>query len=329
MPDQSQPPTARAIEKMVRQRAAGQEHHPLLDLVFENLALGMWSAVRRLLGESAEVAWNASATMRFADYREAIGSSSVFGIFRIAEWGGEGAIAMDVQLVDAAVEALLGGGHGSSRGPDGPPSGPREHTVVDRAIAGRFVRLALDELARAFARADQSVGPLTTKLVRLESDARLLTVARRDERVARATFRVVLGEGERGGRFDLLLPHSTLEPVRRRLLGAGPSGRHGRDAPESSPLLAALPEAPLTLHAVVDRLTLSLADIAEWREGTLLPLGVDAERPAILYGENEGSRGLGRKMFVGRLGASQGRKAIRILEVIPRVADTAATEVLP
>jgi len=323
MSEEARQPKARAIEKMVRQRAAGHEHYPLLDLVFENLALGMWSAVRRLLGEGAEVAWDASATMRFADYREALGPGSVFGVFRIAEWGGEGAIAMDVQLVDAAVEALLGGG----RAGGGPP-GPREHTLVDRAIAGRFVRLAVDELARAFARADQSIGPVTARLARLESDVRLLTVARRDELVARATFRVALGREERGGRFDLLLPHSTLEPVRRKLLGAGPSGRHHRDAPDR-PLLAVLPEAPLTLHAVVDRLTLSLADIAQWREGTLLPLGVDAERPAILYGESEGSRSLGRKMFVGRLGASQGRKAVRILEVIPRAVDTLGKEALP
>jgi len=323
MSEEARQPKARAIEKMVRQRAGGHEHYPLLDLVSENLALGMWSTVRRLLGEGAEVAWDASATMRFADYREALGPGSVFGIFRIAEWGGEGAIAMDVQLVDAAVEALLGGG----RAGGGPP-GPREHTLVDRAIAGRFVRLAVDELARAFARADQSIGPVTARLARLESDVRLLTVARRDELVARATFRVALGREERGGRFDLLLPHSTLEPVRRKLLGAGPSGRHHRDAPDR-PLLAVLPEAPLTLHAVVDRLTLSLADIAQWREGTLLPLGVDAERPAILYGESEGSRSLGRKMFVGRLGASQGRKAVRILEVIPRAVDTLGKEALP
>jgi flagellar motor switch protein FliM len=321
MSDAARPPKARAIEKMVRQRAAGHERYPLLDLAFENMALGMWSAVRKLLGEGAEVTWEASATMRFADYREALGPGSVFGVFRIAEWGGEGAIAMDPGLVDAAVEVLLGGGHA------GGPVAPREHTVVDRAIAGRFVRLAVEELARAFGRADQSLGPVTARLVSLESDVRLLTVARRDELVARATFQVALGE-ERGGRFDLLLPHSTLEPVRRRLLGAGPSGKPDRDAPES-PLLAVLPEAPFTLHAVVDRFTLSLGDIAEWREGTLLPLGVDAERPAILYGESDGSRSLGRKMFVGRLGASQGRKAVRILEVIPRAMDSAGKEALP
>jgi flagellar motor switch protein FliM len=321
MSDVARPQKARAIEKMVHRRAAGHERYPLLDLVFENLALGMWSVVRKLLGEAAEVAFEASVTLPFADCREALGPGSLFGVFRIAEWGGEGLIAMDGRLVDAAVEALLGGGHA------GGPVAPREHTMVDRAIAGRFVRLAVDELARACGRADQGIGAVTAKLVRIEGDARLLTVARRDELVKQATFQVTLGE-ERGGRFDLLLPHSTIEPVRRRLVGAGPSGKPGRETAES-PLLAALPEAPLTLRAVVDRFTLSLGEIAEWREGTLLPLGVDAERPVILYGESAAGRSLGRKMFIGRLGASQGRKAVRILEVIPRAMDSTGQEASP
>jgi flagellar motor switch protein FliM len=320
MSDESQQPKARAIEKMVRQRAAGHGHHPQLDRVFESLAVGMWSAIRRLLGEDTEVAWEGNSSLRFADYCEAIEPRSVFGIFRAAESGGAGAIAMDAPLVDAAVERLLGGGHVGSA-----PPGPREHTMVDRAIAGRFLRLAVDELSRAFARTDQGIGPISARLVSLESDVRLLTVARRDEMVERASFQVVLGAGERGGRFDVLLPSSTLEPARGRVASAG----HRIDQPESSPLLAVLPETPLTLHAVVDRLTLSLAEIAEWREGTVLPLGVDADRPAILYGEKEGSPGLGRRMFVGRLGASQGRKAVRILEVVPKSADNVGTEVLP
>jgi hypothetical protein len=56
---------------------------------------------------------------------------------------------------------------------------------------------------------------------------------------------------------------------------------------------------------------------------------VGAEGPTILYGEREGGPGLGRKMFVGRLGASQGRKAVRLLAVIPGSADDIGAETLP
>jgi flagellar motor switch protein FliM len=323
MSDASHRPRMRAIEKMVRERAAADhERYPLLDPVFENLALGMWSAVRPILGEGAEVAWEAAAASSFADYCEAAGPGSVFGAFRLTEWDGQGLIAMGASLVDAAVEALLGGGQvvGQASG------GAREPTMLDQALAGRFMRLAVDELARAFVRTEQGLGPLTAKLLKVESNPRLLTVARRDEMMIKASFQVTLGPGERGGPFDLLLPHATLEPARRRLLNAAPRGRRRVDEPTSSPLLAVLPETPVTLHAIVDRLTLTLAEIAQWQAGTLLPLGVDAERPTVVYAERKESPGLGRRMFVGRLGASQGRKAVRILEVIPDPAQTSVKE---
>jgi flagellar motor switch protein FliM len=324
MSDASPGPKKRAIEKMVRRRATDPEHSPLLAAVPENLTYGVWGAVRRLLGEGTEVRAEPTSLVRFADYCEAAEPNSVFGTFRLSEWGGSGLIAMEPRLVDVAVETLLGGAKVAGTGPD-----KRELTTVDRAIAGRFIRVAIDELARVFAHTERSTAPLTAKLVKLESNARLLTVARQHDTVAKATFEIVLSQGEHGGRFDLLLPESILEPSRRKLRHLKLPDGHGADEPAAAPLLAILPDTPLTLHAVVDRLTLSLADIATWREGTLLPLGVDAERPVMLYGERETGPGLGRQMFVGQLGASRGRKAVRIIAANLEAADKPGAEVLP
>jgi flagellar motor switch protein FliM len=323
MSNEVKPQMARAIEKMVRRRVTSDESHPLPDSVFQNLAHGMWSTVRRLLGDEAEVLWKASSVCRFGDYCESIEANCVFGIFRIDEWDGQGLIRLDAQLVDAAVEGLLGGRVARAT------SEPRKHTIIDRAIAGRFIRIAVDEFARAFVRTDKTLGVLNAKLVKLETDPRLLTIARRDAMVANASFEVAVGSGECGGRYDLILPYSTLEPVRRKPLNALPPGRLRGDPPTARPLLAVLPEAPLTLHAVVDRLTLSFADMAQWREGTLIPLGVTADQATALYSQGEVDKGIGRKMFVGRLGASQGRKAVRVLEVIPGAAEEFGTEGQP
>jgi flagellar motor switch protein FliM len=318
------PRPKRAIEKMVRRRATDQQHSPLLAAIPENLTYGMWSAVRRALGEGTEIRAEPPSLVRFADYCETAAPNSVFGTFRLSEWTGNGLIAMESRLVDLAVERLLGGGKVA-----GAVLENRELTSVDRAIAGRFIRVAIDELARVLARTEQNVGPLTAKLVKLESNARLLTVARRHDTVAKVSFEVVLSGGERGGRFDLLLPDAILEPARRKLRHREPLAGHGADAPAAGPLLAILPDTPLTLHAVVDRLMLSLADIAAWQEGTLLPLGVDAERPVMLYAEKETGPGLGRQMFVGKLGASQGRKAVRIVAANLESADKPGAEALP
>ncbi len=324
MSEESPRPNKRAIEKMVRRRATDPEQSPLLASLPENLSYGVGSAVRRLLGEATEVRSGPPSPVRFGDYCEAAEQNSVFASFRLSEWSGNGLIVMESRLVDVAVETLLGGGKVAGAVPE-----KRELTSVDRAIAGRFIRVAIDELARAFARTEQNVGPLTAKLVKLESNTRLLTVARRQDTVIKASFEVVLSPGEHGGRLDLLLPDAILEPARRMPRHRETQVRQSGDAPAAGPLLAILPETPLTLHAVVDRLTLSLADIAAWQEGTLLPLGVDAERPVMLYGERETGPGLGRQMFVGRLGASRGRKAVRIIAANAEPADKPGVEVLP
>ena len=309
---------------MVRRRATDPDRNSLLALVPENLTYGVWSAVRRLLGESTEIRAAPTSLVRFSDYCGAAEANTVFGTFRLSEWNGSGLIVMDARLVDVAVETLLGGGEVASTAPQG-----RELTMVDRTIAGRFIRVAIDELARVFARTERNAGPLTAKLDKLETDPRLLTVARRQDIVAKASFEVALPQGEQSGRLDLLLPDAILEPARRKLRHLEPAARHGVDEPAAGPLLEILPETPLTLHAVVDRMTLSLEDIAAWREGTLLPLGVDADRPVVLYGERETGPGLGRQMFVGRLGASRGRKAVRIIAANLESAGNTGTEVLP
>jgi flagellar motor switch protein FliM len=309
---------------MVRRRATDPDQSSLLALVPENLTYGVWSAVRRLLGESTEIRAAPTSLVRFSDYCGAAEPNSVFGTFRLSEWNGSGLIVMDSRLVDVAVETLLGGGEVASTAAEA-----RELTTVDRAIAGRFIRGAIEELARVFARTERNAGPLTAKLDKLDTDPRLLTVARRQDIVAKASFEVVLPQGEQGGRLDLLLPDAILEPARRKLRHLEPPAGHGADEPAAGPLLEILPETPLTLHAVVDRMTLSLEDIAAWREGTLLPLGVDADRPVMLYGERETGPGLGRQMFVGRLGASRGRKAVRIIAANLESAGKTGTEVLP
>src|SRR5919108_4597218 len=245
MADESQAPKKRAIEKMVRRRATDPEQSPLLASLPENLAYGVGSAVRRLLGEATEVRAGPPSLVRFGDYCEAAEQNSVFATFRLSEGSGNGLMVMEARLVDVALETMLGGKVA------GAVPENRELTSVDRAIAGRFIRVAIDELARAFARTEQNVGPLTAKLVKLESNTRLLTIARRQDTVVKASFEVVLSQAEHGGRLDLLLPDAILAPARRKPRHGETQARQNSDAPAAGPLLAILPEMPLTLHAVV------------------------------------------------------------------------------
>jgi flagellar motor switch protein FliM len=305
----------RAIERMVRQQHASQEHYPLLEAVFQGFTLGLWGALRRLAGEDAEVSHTTSALTRFGAYRDGIAPGSLLAVFRIEEWDGEGLVVLDARLVDTVVEALLGGGRIGSR-----PAEPRALTPADRAVAGRLIRLIIEQLALAFVAADRGMAPVTASLVRIETRPQLVAIDRDDGHAAVATFDAVLGPDDQRGGFEIVLPYVTLAPVRAALLKTPVAERRrpGRRGPGSA--LALLPATTVTLHAVVDRRRVSLAEITSWEVGTFVQLDTDREQPIAIYCEKDG-RAIGQRLCTGHLGAARGRRAIRILDVDGALAE--------
>jgi flagellar motor switch protein FliM len=304
----------RAIEKMVRQHT-GQDHYPLLEAVFQSFTLGLWGALQRVAGDPAEVSQSTSALARFGAYRDGIAPGAMPAVFRMEEWDGEGLVVLDSPLVDAAIETFLGGGRVGARPPE-----PRPHTPADRAVAGRLIRLIIEQLGQAFVAADHARAPVTARLVRVESKPQLVAIDRDDGNAAVATFEVVLGPNDQRGGFEIVLPYATLEPVRTALLKPHGGERRRAERRGQRRQLTMMPATTITLHAVVDRLRVSVSDIASWEVGAVVRLDADSEQPIAIYGQQDG-KGIGPRLFTGHLGAARGRRAIRILDVDGSVAE--------
>ncbi|MGH6945652.1 MAG: flagellar motor switch protein FliM [Geminicoccaceae bacterium] len=296
----------RAIERMVRRQAATQQRFALLEAVFETFTLQLWTSLRRLAGDEAQVVYKSSEVVRFCEVRDGIQPGALLAVFHFKEWHGHALILLDAPMVDAAIEALLGGGQVGNSSP-----APRAYTVADRAVVGRLARATIDALARAFLETDPSLGPLTGQLVRFETSSGLAVVERNDGLTTLARFEATIAKGH-GGRFDLVLPHSMMEPVRRASQRTHRGGRRPGAAASPGELLPLLPNTAVTLHAVVDRVRVSAYEIAGWQVGSLVTLDADAGQPVAVYCEREGNRSIGQKVFMGRLGSSRGRRAIRI-----------------
>lgn len=303
-------PAARTIEKMVRRRSGAQEQAGAFDAAFGRLALRLWQALQRLAGEQARCALRQSSTMSFADYRSGLETASLLAVFELGESAREGLVALTPRLADAAIELLLGGG----RVPRPEAPADRRYTPADAAVARRFVRLVIGELAQTLADVEGATGRLGTRLVKTESNPEFVALGPDEGAVAVARFEAVLGPEGDGGMFDVVLPRSTLERVYRP-----PRQRRWSEPADSDPSQGwrtAMPDAPITLQAVVDRIGMTLLDLARWQVGTLVPLDAAAEQPLTVYCEGRGSQSLGRPIFAGRLGSSRGRRAIRVVEVI-------------
>jgi hypothetical protein len=102
--------------------------------------------------------------------------------------------------------------------------------TIETVLVSRMVQLALDDLSQSF----EAIEPVTMQVERMESSPRFAAIAGPSNIAAVATFRVDM-EG-RGGKFSVLLPYATIEPVRNKLLqrfmGARPrphvGGAHGQ-----------------------------------------------------------------------------------------------------
>jgi flagellar motor switch protein FliM len=65
---------------------------------------------------------------------------------------------------------------------------------------------------------------------------------------------------DRGGRFSIMLPHSTLEPIRALLLQRFIGEKMGRDQGWATSLMTSVRQVPIELRAVVGERTMRLGE---------------------------------------------------------------------
>ena len=112
--------------------------------------------------------------------------------------------------------------------------------------------------------------PNTTTLERVETSPRFAAIAGPTNICAVATFRVDM-EG-RGGRFSILLPYATIEPVRHKLGQRFMGEKLGRDNIWAAHMEAELRRTEITIDVVLGETTMSLCDIGDFAVGQTVPL---------------------------------------------------------
>lgn len=270
------------------------ERLKLLEPVVERLAETLPRAFSGLAGGAVQLRLDAVASVKLGEYLDNLTLPSLLAVWRADAWNGSGLVTLDGALAAALLEALMGGGNGAA---------PlrierRPYTPIERAVVERVSGAVLGELAAAF----RPVAPVEFRLERLESDPRLAAVAPLASPAAVLRFAVAaLG---RGGKLEIVLPYSTLEPV-AELLNRDHLGTRRRERGWESALAGEMGAAELTIEAVLDRLGVKLRDVLGWKIGTRVMLNATPESAVEI---NSG----GVKLLKGRLGRRGDRLAVRV-----------------
>ena len=283
------------IEAILDGGSVSYERLPMLEVVFDRLVRMMSTSLRNFTSDNVEVSLDNITSIRFGDYLNAIPLPAMLSVFKAEEWDNFGLITVDSALIYSIVDVLLGG----RRGTAAMRIEGRPYTTIERNLVERMIEVVLSDLSAAF----DPLSSVTFSYDRLETNPRFATIGPPANAAIVARLRVDMED--RGGRLELLIPYATLEPVRDLLLQMFMGEKFGRDAIWENHLATELWFTEVGLQAVLDEMTISLADVLDWQVGSRLQLQATPESLVSLHcGE--------RLMFKGSMGRKDGKIAIRV-----------------
>ncbi len=283
------------IQAILSSALVSYERLPMLEVVFDRLVRLMSTSLRNFTSDNVEVSLDNIASLRFGDYLNSIPLPAMLSVFKAEEWDNYGLITVDSSLIYSIVDVLLGG----RRGTAAMRIEGRPYTTIERSLVERMVHVMLADLSAAF----EPLSPVTFRFDRLETNPRFATISRPSN--AAIVTRLRIDMEDRGGRFELLLPYATLEPVRELLLQMFMGEKFGRDSIWETHLAEELWMTLVDLQAVVDTQIMRLSDVFSLKVGSQIIFNVSPDSLIELHCGDV-------PLYTGRMGRRGAQIAIRI-----------------
>jgi len=278
------------------------EKLPMLEVVFDRMVRQLSTALRNFTSENVDVSLDSMVSIRFEDYLNSIPLPALLVIFRAVEWENFGMVTVDSSQIYSTVDVLLGG----RKSPRATRVEGRPYTTIEQDIVKRTVDIILAEMTSAF----EPLSPATFHFDRLESNPRFATITRPGNPALLVKLRIDLVE-DRGGMVEILLPHTTLEPIRDLLLQMFMGENFGQDTVWEKHLGKELRNTNVEIEAVLTEKTVTLKDVMALQVGSTVMLDCTQDDPVTL-------RCGGIPVTTGTLGRVDDHIAISIRDPIKR-----------
>jgi flagellar motor switch protein FliM len=292
------------LQAIISSALVAYERLPMLEVVFDRMARLLTTDLRNFTSDNVEVSIDNVSSVRFGDYLNAVPLPAMMTVFKAVEWDNHGLITIDSSLIYSVVDVLLGG----RRGMTAMRIEGRPYTTIERNLVESLVAVVLKDLSGAF----EPLCKVAFNSDRLETNPRFATIARPANAAIVAKLRVDMED--RGGRFEIVLPYATLEPVRELLLQMFMGEKFGRDPIWEGHLANELWHTEVKIDAVLDEQTMTLQEVLDLKVGSRLMLGATPTSDIELR--------CGQKpMFVGSMGRRGSSMAIRVEHKIKQEAN--------
>ncbi len=287
------------IMALVNSALVSYERLPMLDIVFDRLVRMMSTSLRNLTSDNVEASLDQITNVRFGDYLNSVPLPAMMSVCKAEEWDNYALLTIDSALIYSIVDVLLGG----RRGTAAMRIEGRPYTTIERTLVERLVQVVLSDISAAF----DPLSPVTFRFDRLETNPRFAAITQPANAAILAKIRIDMED--RGGRIELLLPYSTLEPIRELLLQMFMGEKFGRDAIWENHLTQEVYLTDVELKCMLGQASISLNDVLNWQVGSQVILDVSPEDPVEL-------RCGDTPLYSGQMGRKGERIAVRVNDQI-------------
>lgn len=269
---------------------------PMLEIVFERVVRLLTTALRNLTSETVDITIKDFSSQRFSSFYDTIKPPSSIVVFKVIEWENLGLVVMDNAIVYSLLDLLFGGKKNESS----PKVEGRGHTYIEQALIKQIGEVILSEISAAF----DAVSPATCVFERLESNPNFAAITRPGDAII--LLKLDINLDGRGGIIDVVIPYSTIEPIKTQLQQVFIGEKFGSDSAWEENILEKVYAIDLPLEAVIVDKHKTLNEIAKLKVGDTIITSYKKDDDVLVRCE-------GYNLFKGQVGKHEDKVAISIV----------------
>lgn len=282
-------------DEIIAKASSGYQNLPMLDVIFARLPMDLSNALKSRSGIIAEAM---PSRITYTNWSDVIESGHEYAIYASAEalpWTGAAILQMSPKFFYSAMETQLTGTVSTGDVPQRHPS------TIERRLAKTLAMVIFDELDANFARLTE----VNFKVAAIENGQQVLTQFSGQTACARCEIDVKIGDAV--GTIAIIIPISTLEPIRSKLTKMFLGDKLGGDGTWRDHIENNLTGSSVEVQAHISAVKTRLSDVLNWEIGTTIDLGlVEEDVEVTLFCS-------GLPIFYGRTGQTKaGKLAVRV-----------------
>ena len=174
-----------------------------LELINERFARQLRAAMLSFMRRNADITVGNLRILKYSDFERNLPVPSNLNMVSLKPLRGASLFTFDPNLVFLVIDSMFGGHGRYNTRVEG-----RDFTTTEQRIIGRLLEITLESYRAAW----ENVYPIETEYIRSEMHTKFASISSGNEIVVVSTFQIELGAA--GGKLNICLPYSMIEPLR-------------------------------------------------------------------------------------------------------------------